>query len=279
MTHVSESMNTTLDVQINETLTISAALALFAVFGVIAVRRQRARTRRFKHVGELLGGSVPQSVVMMIVGPSGSGKSLLLQNMLADSIEAGKPCVYMSNSELPSKIREQLTKIGVKVRASEDQNRLRFIDAYSGETGGTSGERHFVSSPRDLTALGIQLTSCIEALGGDANVFFDSVTPIAVSDSAERGFDFVRYYSARTTKSGGTFAYAAATTLEPALLGRFEEASDCVLQVEKVQAAGKIRGRLLVKKDRGLEHERGWVGFKITPKGRMEFVSLPAEKG
>ena len=276
--HVPESMNTMLDVRIDETLIIIAVLALFAVFGVIAVRRERARARRFKHVGELLGGSVPRSVVMMVVGPSGSGKSLLLQNMLADSIESGKACVYMSNSELPSKVREQLTKLGVKVRASEDQNKLRFIDAYSGEIGGTSGEKHFVSSPRDLTALGIQLTSCIEALGGVADVFFDSVTPIAVSDSSERGFDFIRYYSARTTKSSGIFAFAAATTLEPALLGRFEEASDCVLQLEKVQAAGKVRGRLLVKKARGLEHERDWVGFKITPKGRMEFVSLPAEK-
>ena len=282
VTHVAESKNTMVKVSwlpIPEgTLLIIAVLALLAVFGVIIVRRRRTRTRRFKHVGELLGGSVPRSVVMMIVGPSGSGKSLLLQNMVADSIEAGKSCVYISNSELPSKIREQLTKLGVKVQACEDQNKLRFIDAYSGETGGTSAEKHFVSSPRDLTALGIQLTSCIEALGGIADVFFDSVTPIAASDSSERGFDFVRYYSARTTKSGGTFAYAAATTLEPALLGRFEEASDCVLQVEKVQAAGKVRGRLLVKKARGLEHERGWVGFKITPKGRMEFVSLPAEK-
>jgi KaiC/GvpD/RAD55 family RecA-like ATPase len=274
--HAPESMKTTLQVQINETLIIIAVLALLAVFGVIAVRRGRARTHRFKHLGELLGGSVPRSVVMMIVGPSGSGKSLLLQNMLADSIESGKPCVYISNSELSSKIREQLTKMGVKVRVSEDQDKLRFIDAYSGEIGGASGEKYFVSSPRDLTALGIQLTSCIEALGGVADIFFDSVTPVAVSDSSERGFDFVRYYSARTTKSGGTFAYAAATTLEPALLGRFEEASDCVLQVEKAQTAGKIRGRLLVKKARGLEHEHGWVGFKITPKGRMEFLSLPA---
>ena len=278
VTHVPESMSTTLKIPISDTLLIIAVLALFAVFVVIAVRGTRTRTRRFKHVGELLGGSAPRSVVMMIVGPSGSGKSLLLQNMLADSIEAGKACVYISNSELPSKIREQLTKLGVKVRAFEDQNKLRFIDAYSGETGGTSGEKHFVSSPRDLTALGIQLTSCIEALGDVADVFFDSVTPIAVSDSSDRGFDFVRYYSARTTKSGGTFAYAAATTLEPALLGRFEEASDCVLQVEKALAAGKIRGRLLVKKARGIEHERGWVGFKITPKGRMEFLTLPAEK-
>jgi KaiC/GvpD/RAD55 family RecA-like ATPase len=277
-----QSKNTMLKLSLvpvsDSTLLIVVILALFAFFGVIAFRPRRERARRFKDVGELLGGNVPGSAVIMIVGPSGSGKSLLLQNMLADSIQSGKACVYISNSELPSKIREQLTKLGVKVRTSEDQNKLLFIDAYSGEIGGTSGEKHFVSSPKDLTALGIQLTSCTETLGGVADVFFDSVTPIVASDSSERGFDFVKYYSARTTKSGGTFAYAAATTLEPTLLGRFEEASDCVLQVEKAPAAGKIRGRLLVKKARGLEHEHDWVGFKITPKGKMEFLLLPAQR-
>jgi KaiC/GvpD/RAD55 family RecA-like ATPase len=276
-----QSKNTMLKLSLvpvsDNTLLIIVVLALFAFFGAIAIRPRRERARRFKGVGELLGGSVPGSAVIMIVGPSGSGKSLLLQNMLADSIQSGKACVYMSNSELPSKIREQLTKLGVKVRAFEDQNKLLFIDAYSGEAGGTSGEKHFVSSPKDLTALGIQLTSCTETLGGVADVFFDSVTPIVASDSSERGFDFVKYYSARTTKSGGTFAYAAATTLEPTLLGRFEEASDCVLQVEKAPAAGKVRGRLLVKKARGLGHKNDWVGFKITPKGKMQFLSLPAQ--
>jgi len=276
VTHSAESRESILEVHLDLILLIAAGFAI-AIFGVVTVVRRMTRTRHFEHLGQLFGGSLPQSVVMMIVGPSGSGKSLLLQNILADSIGAGRACVYISNSELPSKIREQLRKLAVKVRAYENQNRLCFIDAYSGETGAVSGEKHFISSPGDLTALGIQLTSCIEAVGGVADVFFDSVTPIVVSDS-DRGFDFVRYYSARTTKSGGTFLYAAATTLDPALLGRFEEASDCVVRVEKALAVGKVRGRLLVKKARGLEHEHDWVGFKITQKGRMEFLSLPTEK-
>jgi hypothetical protein len=33
-----------------------------------------------------------------------------------------------------------------------------------------------------------------------------------------------------------------------------------------------------VRKARGLEHQEGWIGFEIAPSGRMEFVSLPAEK-
>jgi KaiC/GvpD/RAD55 family RecA-like ATPase len=178
--------------------------------------------------------------------------------------------------ELPSKIRDQLTRIGVDVRDSEHENKLRFIDAYSGETGTRSSEMHTVSSPRDLTGLGIQITSCIEELAGTADVFFDSLTPVVESGGPARGLEFVQYYGARTTKSGGTFVYATTATIGDELVSRLEEASDCVVQIEKMPGRGKVRGRLLVKKGRGLEHEQDWVGFKITSKGRMEFVSLPS---
>ena len=135
-----------------------------------------------------------------------------------------------------------------------------------------------MASPRDLTALGVQLTSCLEEVGGVGDVFFDSVGPIvAVGDSAQT-FSFVEYYGARVAKAGGTFLYVAGGTIEDDLLSRFEEASDCVLQVERYVGRGKIRGRLLVKKARGVDHQRDWVGFKIAPSGRMEFVPLPAQK-
>jgi KaiC/GvpD/RAD55 family RecA-like ATPase len=263
------------EIPVNTMLTL-AGVAIVTALAAVAVNRRRKMPRRFKHVAELLGGTIPSSAVVMILGPSGSGKSLLLQNILADSLEAGRHCVYASNSELPSKIKEQLKKIGVNAQVYEDQKTLRFIDAYSGATEGASREKHFVPSPTDMTGLGIQLTGCVEELGGAADVFFDSITPIIASGAPARGLDFVRYYGARITKSGGSFAYVTTPAMEPELLSRFEEASDCVLQMERTRGPGKIMGRLLVKKARGLEHEYEWVGFKITSKGRIEFVSLPS---
>ena len=280
VTHSTDQSATALELPIlseipTSTLLAIAGVAIVAIFGAWAVRRRRTRTRSYKQVAELLGGTIPERAVMMVVGASGSGKSLLMMNILADSLQLGRRCVYVSNSELPSKIRDQLTRIGVNVRDNEHESKLRFIDAYSGETGTRSSEMHTVSSPRDLTALGIQITTCIEELAGTADVFIDSLTPIMESGGPARGLEFVQYYGARTTKSGGTFVYATTATIEHELLSRLEEASDCVIQIEKVSGRGRIRGRLLVKKARGLEHERDWVGFKITSKGRMEFVSLP----
>ena len=274
VTHSVDQSVTALELPIRPEILAIVGIVIAAIFGALAVSRRR--TRSYKQAAELLGGTIPERAVMMVVGASGSGKSVLMLNMLADSLLLGRRCVYVSNMELPSKIRDQLTRIGVDVRDSEHENKLRFIDAYSGETGTRSSEMHAVSSPRDLTGLGIQITSCIEELAGTADVFFDSLTPVVESGGPARGLEFVQYYGARTTKSGGTFMYATTATIGDELVSRLEEASDCVVQIEKMPGRGKVRGRLLVKKARGLEHEQDWVGFKITSKGRMEFVSLPS---
>jgi KaiC/GvpD/RAD55 family RecA-like ATPase len=281
VSHTSELGETTLELPIippPATILILGGIAVFAVFGAFAIGHRRTRTQRFKNVAELLGGTIPESIVVMIVGSSGSGKTLLLQNLLADTLGLGRRCVYVSNSELPSKTRDRLAKMGLEVEACQRENRLRFVDAYSGGTGIVSSEKHSVPSPRDLTALGIQITSCLEEVGGVGDVFFDSLAPIVAAGDSAQAFNFVQYYGARIVKSGGTLLYIASTALESELLSRFEEASDCVLQTERYVGPHKIRGRLLVKKARGLQHQEDWVGFRIASNGRMDFISLPAEK-
>ena len=281
VTHLAEQTTTVLEIPVlseipTSVLLVVAGVSIVAIFGAVTVSRRRMGTRSYKRVAELLGGTSPERAVIMIVGPSGSGKSVLMLNMLADSLQLGRRCLYVSNSELPSRIRDQLTKMGVNARDGEHENKLRFIDAYSGEAGTQSSEMHAVSSPRDLTGLGIQITSCVEELTGTADVFLDSLAPVVESGGPARGLEFVQYYGARTTKSGGTFTYATTAAIGQELLDKLEESSDCVVQLEKVTGKAKIGGRLLVKKARGLVHEQDWVGFRITSRGRMEFSSLPS---
>jgi KaiC/GvpD/RAD55 family RecA-like ATPase len=258
-------------------LLMAAPIAVVAFFGALVVARRRPGKRGFKHVADLFGGALPSSSVVMIAGPSGSGRSLLLQNILGDSLQLRRHCVYVSNSEMPSRIKGQLARMGLDSERYENDNMLRFIDAYSGGSGVVSSEKHSVSSPRDLTGLGIQITSCLDEVGGVGDVFLDSLAPIAALGDSTKALNFVEYYGARIVKSGGSFLYVASDTIESDLLRRFEDSSDCVFQTERYAGPGKVRNRLLVKKARGIEHEPGWVGLKIAPSGRMEFIALPAE--
>ena len=218
---------------------------------------------------------MPESSVVMIIGPSGVGKSLLLNNMLAELYELGRRSLYITNSELPSKIRDQISRLGVDVQRSENQNRLRFIDSYSSEAGAVTAEKHSVTSLSDLTALGIEITRCLDELAGGADVFLDSITPIISSADGGRALNFVRDYGARTTKSGGNFTYTISSAIDSVTIARFEEASDCVFQMERMTAPGHIFGRLLVKKARGVAHEQDWLNLRVNKKGKLEFLSPP----
>lgn len=275
VTHSPEPKETVLELPILPTALLFTGICIVAVLVVFAALRYK--TRRFKDIGELLENTVSRPVVTMIVGPSGSGKSLLLQNLLANFLRLDRRCVYVSNCESPSKIRERLGKMGLDTDRLQEKNMLGFVDAYSGATGAVSSEKFAVPSARDLTRLGIQLTSCLEQLGEPGDVLFDSLTPIVASDASERGFEFIEYYGARTKNSGGSFVFVASTTIEPKLLSRLEELADCVLQTERHTAPGGIRGRLLVKKARDVQQEMGWVGFRIRSDGRIEFASVPLE--
>ena len=277
VTHSPEPEETVLELPIPPDTTALLFGGIAIVVALAVFRTSRRKLRRYRHLEELLGGTFPQSSLTMIVGPSGSGKSLLLQNILADFLRLGRRCVYVSNTELPSKIRERLARMGLDAKKFQSNKTLAFIDAYSGATGAASSEKYSVQSARDLTTLGVQLTGCLEELGESGNVFFDSLTSAVAPGALERGFDFIEYYGARTKNSGGTFLYVASTTIESQMISRLEELSDCVLQMEKYAGPRGIRGRLLVKKARDLEHERGWVGFRFRSDGRMEFVSLPTE--
>jgi len=260
-----------------DVLPILGGVAIFAAFAIFLRRVMRSRGRRFKHVAELLGGTIPTATLVMVAGPSGSGKTLLLQNILADSLRLGRSCVYVTNSELPSKIKDRLTRMGVEAEKYQYADVLRFVDAYSGGTGAASSEKHYVSSPKDLTGLGVQITSSLEEVSGVGDVFLDSLGPIVGVGDTSQALGFVQYYGARIVKSGGSFLYAASDTIEGFLLDRLEEASDCVIRTERFTGPRNITGRLLVKKAVGLQHHQGWVGFKINPNGRMEFYSLPSQ--
>ncbi len=261
----------------NNGILLAAAIAIIASIGVVAAVRRRPGTHRFKHVADLLGGVLPSSSVIMIAGPSGSGKSLLLQNILSDSLRLRRRCVYVSNSQIPSRIKEQLAKMGLDTDRYQNDDMLRFIDAYSGGSGVVSSEKHSISSPRDLTALGVQVTSCLDEVGGVGDVFLDSLAPFVALGDLTQALNFVEYYGARIVKSGGNFLYVASDAIKSDLLKQFEELSDCVLWIERYVGSGKARSRLLVKKARGIEHEQGWIGLKITSSGCIELVSLPAE--
>jgi len=249
------------------------AVVLVSSLGVYAVRRgMRKRPQSFRYLKTLLGGPMPAASIMMISGSAGSGKTQILYSIMGERLAENSPAIFVTNAEFPSRVRAALKQLGTDANALERRKRLCFVDCYAGLAGVQSTEEHRVSSPTDLTSLGMQISACFGEVGGKSDVYWDSVTPTVVSGGFERPLDFIRHYGARAKAENSSFFYTVSSSIEPEALAKFEDESDCVVQLELYEAAGATRRRMKIKKARGLSHHQGWVEFAINQHGRIEFI-------
>jgi len=249
------------------------AIALASTFGIYAVRRSRSkRPRPFGYFGTLLGGALPSTGITMISGSPGSGKTQMIYNLMSEMIAPDRPAIFVTNVEFPSKVRAALKRLGTDAEALEKRGSLRFVDCYAGSAGVQSSETHHVSSQTDLTALGVQISSCFAEVGGKGDVYLDSITPTVVDGAFEKALSFVRYYGARVKAENSSFLYTISSSMELEALAKFEDEADCVIQLDLYESAGVTKRRMKVKKARGLSHYQDWVDFRVNPRGKIEFL-------
>jgi KaiC/GvpD/RAD55 family RecA-like ATPase len=248
-------------------------LVLASAFGVNLVRRsRRRRPLSFAHFKAILGGALPSASVIMISGNPGSGKTQMIYNIVGERLAQNRPAIFVTNVEFPAKVREALKRLGTDASTLEQRKALRFVDCYAGLAGVQSSEAHYVSSTTDFTALGVQISSCLEEIGGKGDVYVDSITPTIVNGAFERALSFIRHYGARVKAEDASFFYTISSSMDSETLTKFEDEADCVVQLDLYESAGATKRRIKVKKARGSSHCQDWIEFIISPRGEIEFL-------
>jgi len=248
-------------------------MILVATFGFLVVKRtRRLKPSSFEYFNTLVPEGVPTSSVIMVSGGSGSGKTVLLEHLVNESLRMNRSSVFITNADFPSKIRKNMADLGISSESSKNQARLVFIDCYSGTAGQPTTEEHFVSSPTDLTTLGIKISICLESLGSDTDVFLDSLTPLFTMLKADFIVTFVHSIGARVKGANGRFFFTVGTGVEEDVLVKLEGTSDGVVEIETYEEKGVRRRRLRVKKMRGRYVDR-WVQFSVEPSKGMVFYA------
>jgi len=244
---------------------------LVGTAGLLVVKRsRRLRPLPFQYLNTLVPEGVPTSSVIMVSGGPGSGKTVLLEHLVNVSLSMNRSCVFITNADFPSKIRKNMADLKIRGQSPRNGAELVFIDCYSGTAGQPSTEEHFVSSPTDMTALGIEISRCLETLGGDTDVFLDSLTPLFTMLKADFIVTFVHSIGAKVKGANGRFFFTVGLGVEEDVLVKLEGTSDGVVEIETYEEKGVQRRRLRVKKMRGRYVDR-WVQFSIEPGKGMVF--------
>jgi len=246
---------------------------------IVAVRRRgKFYPRRFDYFSELTMGGLPNSCFTLIAGNSGSGKSVLLESLSAEHLTQGQGCVYIVNTEYPSKIRENMTTLGMPIEKAEENGKLIFIDSYSAIGGTISKEKYFVSSHTDLTGLGMAISKCLEQLGPNADVCVDSIMPLLAALRADYLLNFLQSIAAKVKANEGGLYATVGTAIEKNDLTKLEEASDCIIETQLQESGKGQRRRLRIKKLRGKPYVDKWVHFQVETGKGIVFLAKTRSK-
>jgi KaiC/GvpD/RAD55 family RecA-like ATPase len=251
------------------------------VAGAVAYRRRRGRSYLvpFDYFSALTGGELFGGTIVTVEGNTGSGKTLLLEQLMAEDLRKGRPCVFVTTGEFPDNVRSNMKMMGVDVAGYEQKGLLTFVDGYSAEAGQDSKEKVSIPSLGDLTTIGIKLTSALPSPSfKEGSLYFDSLTPLASRARSESIVSLVQSVGAKVKGLGGKAFFAVGLGIDTNVRRQLEDTTDCIVQMEAFEESGSRRRRLRISKFRGRKHQDSWALFTIEEgKGIIFYSKRPRQ--
>ncbi|MBX0285716.1 hypothetical protein EGH22_05225 [Halomicroarcula sp. F28] len=219
-------------------------------------------------VGSLLPvEGVPPGSTLLIVGPPMTGKRTLAMELLAAGFDDEAAAVVSTDSSA-AEIR---TAIAQYAESPADQLPLGVVDcvgdSHGPESLGPLDSR--VSSPADLTGIGMELTTLMERLYGEYSsrlrVGLLSLTTMSMYAAPEQVVRFLHVVTNRIREADGIgFVVAHADTMEEAHLQRLRSFVDGVVEVREHDDEMQLRVLGLP------EGNTEWTSRKTDQRSRAE---------
>lgn len=189
-----------------------------------------------------LFGGLPKGSNILVLGSLGKGKSSFARQFLADGIKQNEHCLFIALDDDPRKIREKLAeKLPYPTKIYEEENTLRFVDAYSWSAQLDTDERFALSGLLELNQLsgiisdaGLEIGHTIQEKQGGRRII-DSITSLFIN------FDLAQVQRFLTQISRTAIAFGGVTTLfimeegtvSPQIMNNIKYVMDGVIEFEE----------------------------------------------
>ena len=204
----------------------------------------------------LLGGGVERGSSMLILGPAGTGKSLLALTFVADAIERGeKAAMFIFDEEL-GLLSERAKGLGIDINAMVDGGRLTIEQVDAAEL-----------TPGELTA---RVRRCVEELEAQT-VVIDSLNGYQASMPEEKALILHMHELLQYLNRQGVSTFL--TVAQHGLVGDMQAPvdvtylADTVILLRYFEALGRVRRAMSVIKKRTGAHEDTIREYRIDGRG------------
>ena len=239
---------------------------------------------------KVLPRGIPRNNMMILAGELGTGKSVLMSQLLYGVLKRQKqPSIYMTFEGPPIAVQQDMESFGWNITPFLESGQLRFIDCFSfrSESAQTPAYSHLVKDPRDLHSVTSALFTMMEEMKmtGQGAVFVDSLTEMFTLVQEERPLVFhmldgVKSWRAKGPKEKLVPFFCS----HHSPLRAYVELDDLLFYMVdgiidvRFNPGFAERGLLVkqfrVRRMKGAPHETYWVTFSVTSKGVTE-VPLP----
>lgn len=193
---------------------------------------------------ELLS-DVDSGTNLLLSGPSLSGKRDLMLRSIARGAEDGEGGVIVTTNDAASELQTDYRDL-----RDESNDYLRFVDCVGSGDGSRGDTVRSVSSPGDLTGIGIEFSEIAKEADA-ANVDrlrigFDSISPLLMYVDLQRLFRFLHVFTSQIQSNGwlGLFAIDPSSHEEKAV-NTISQLFDGVIDIRIPDSGGRearVRG-------------------------------------
>jgi len=219
----------------------------------------------------MLDGGIPEGDSVLVAGPSGTGKSVLAAQFIAEGIAKGEPGIVAAFEERPDEYVSRAESFGLDMARPRDAGILRMI----------------FLRPLDLSVDETlhAILSAVEEIGAK-RVVIDSLMgfEMALAPAFRDDFRESLYRMIGSLTGIGVTVMSTVETSESFTDLSFSPhaisfLTDDIIRLRYVEIASELRKVLVVVKMRGGQHSKEIRGYDITSKGLEVGESLPDYRG
>jgi len=196
---------------------------------------------------QMCGGGFFKDAIIMLVGPSGAGKTLTSLKFIAAGLQGGERCLAFTFDESREQVRRNAAGWGIDLDSAEESGLLRIVCDYPEVA---SLEDHF-----------LRIRRAIEEHKPDRLVI-DTLSALERIVSPRALLDFVIALGALVRQHGITTLLTSAPVgrftplLTPSIAGEVASLTDVTITLRYFEDAGEIRRAIAVMQTRGSAHDQ-----------------------
>jgi len=244
-------------------------------YGLIRQERDAPSKRRqstgVAGLDEMLAGGIPLGDSVLVVGPSGSGKSALATQFLAEGIKQGEPGVIAIFEERPVDYVSRADRLGLGLDGSIAEGKMKVLYLRPLDLSVDEALRALLDTVKEL---------------GAQRVVIDSMTgfEMALAPAFRQDFRESLYRMIVALTGAGVTVMTTVETVSSFTDLRFSPnaisfLSDDIILQRYVEIGGQLRRIMLVVKMRGGNHSKDIREYEVTSEGLIVGEHLTEYKG